>query len=427
MRLPFTNPRPPWQAAYRKGNNHKRPAEQGSFLFCFFLLNVVVIMVYPPLRDVGAAHPGHLINADFSKSAPTIIALNPLISSSSIQAFVTLTCMKEWLLNKLHITRKPVVKVYNGYGDADTLLIFGHVLRQSPLPKTKFKKNIWSNAFSLLRMFLVKPFRGVKVMVNWQGDIHETTTDEDGFFKFEWKPERCPDAGWHKVLVTMEDDEGNTVSGEGKALVPHAAQYAFVSDIDDTFLISHSASLRKRLYLLLTKNARTRRPFEGVVKHYQLLARSGAYAGTPNPFFYISASEWNLYDYIREFKTVHNMPEGVYLLSRLKLWHKILQTGQGKHTGKFMRIARVMKEFPHQRFVLLGDDTQRDPEIYTKIVEGFGGQVACVYLRNVSKKKRPEVEHFLRELKRMGKEVCYFKHSREAIEHSKKIGLIGNM
>lgn len=120
------------------------------------------------------------------------------------------------------------------------------------------------------------------------------------------------------------------------------------------------------------------------------------------------------------------MPKGVYLLSQLKAWNNILQTGQTKHTGKFMRIARVMKEFPNQKFVLLGDDTQRDPEIYTKLVEGFSNQIVCVYLRNVHQKKRPEVEHFLREIERMGKEICYFEHSEEAIKHSIKIGLISN-
>lgn len=197
--------------------------------------------------------------------------------------------MKEWLLHKLHITRKPVVKVYNGYCDADMVLVFGHILRQSPLPKTKFKKNIWSNTLSLIRMFLIKPFRNKKVSITWQENIYETTSDKDGFFKLEWKPKALPTAGWHNVQVNIKHD-GDLIFGEGKVLVPYATQYAFVSDIDDTFLISHSTNLRKRLYLLLTKNARTRRPFEGVVRHYQLLATSNTSVDAPNPFFMFLAA-----------------------------------------------------------------------------------------------------------------------------------------
>lgn len=332
--------------------------------------------------------------------------------------------LKEWIFNKLYITRKPTVSVYNGYGDADTLLVFGHVLRQSPLPRRKFKKNFWSNSMALLRLFMVEPFRGVTVQMEWCGQIMKTETDADGFFKFEWKSPEEPAAGWHPVMVQIAGGRYQGTIGYGKVFVPYATQYAFISDIDDTFLISHSSNLRKRLYVLFTKNARTRRPFEGVVRHYQLLAHANTTPEYPNPFFYVSSSEWNLYDYILEFKRSYGLPEGVYLLSQMKRWYELTQTGQTKHSGKFFRIVRVLKEFPHQKFILLGDDTQQDPEIYAKIVSGFPDRILCVYLRHVGKHKKPETEHYAREIRSHGVEVCYFKKSEEAIEHSKKIGLI---
>jgi len=334
------------------------------------------------------------------------------------------TKLKEWLFNKLHITRKPVVKVYNGYGDEDMLLVYGHVLRQSPLPKKKFKKNFWSNSMSLLRLFMTEPYRNVKVRMEWSGVILEAETDDDGFFKFEWKSPREPEPGWHDIKVEIANTKHAGVIGEGKVLVPYTTQFAFISDIDDTFLISHSSDLRKRLYVLFTKNARTRKPFEGVVRHYQLLAHANTTPENPNPFFYVSSSEWNLYDYILEFKRSYGMPEGVYLLSQMKSWYELAKTGQTKHGGKFVRIVRVLKEFPHQKFILLGDDTQQDPEIYAKVVEGFRDQILCVYLRNVHKTKKPETEDYTREIRRLGVAVCYFKKSEEAIAHSQQIGLI---
>lgn len=333
--------------------------------------------------------------------------------------------IKEWLFNRLYITRKPVVRVYNGYGDEDLLLVYGHLLRQSPLPKRKFKKNFWSNSMSLLRLFMIEPYKNVKLQMQW-GDIRlETQTDDDGFFKFEWKSPQVPNAGWYPIKVEMTSTKYAGIAGHGKVFVPYSTQYAFISDIDDTFLISHSANLRKRLYVLFTKNARTRRPFEGVVRHYQLLAHANTTPESPNPFFYVSSSEWNLYDYILEFKRSYGLPEGVYLLNQMKHWYELANTGQQtKHNGKFIRIARVLKEFPHQKFILLGDDTQQDPEIYARIVDGFKDRILCVYLRHVGKWKKPETEHYAREIKSRGVEVCYFKKSEEAIEHSKKIGLI---
>jgi phosphatidate phosphatase APP1 len=55
-----------------------------------------------------------------------------------------------------------------------------------------------------------------------------------------------------------------------------------------------------------------------VVNHYQLLATSGQITNNSNPFFYVSGSEWNLYDFIVEFFRINNLPKGVFLLNQLK-------------------------------------------------------------------------------------------------------------
>lgn len=329
------------------------------------------------------------------------------------------------LLKLLHINLDPVVKVYHGYGDEDLMIVYGHVFRQSPMPKSSYKKNIWSNTMSLMRLFMAIPLPHAKVRLNWGTQTIEAVTDTDGFFRLEWKSETITEKGWHLIRVELVDeDEENEIFGEGKILIPYATQYAYVSDIDDTFLVSHSSKMEKRLYLLFTKNARTRKPFEGVVHHYQLLAQSGASPGAANPFFFVSCSEWNLYEYIKEFCRNYELPEGVYLLNQLKQLHELFKTGQSKHSGKFMRIARLLKEFPHRKFVLLGDDTQHDPDIYTRLVELFSNQIVCVYWRHIRRSRKAYVEELMQKIKSHGVEVCYFKHSAEAIAHSKTIGLI---
>jgi len=316
------------------------------------------------------------------------------------------------------------VKVYHGYGDEDALLLYGHVFSKAPMPRRRYRKNFFSNTIALIRMFTPHPAAGIPVWLQWGGQVIETITDENGFFKLEWKAAQPLQPGWHVVTVWAKTPAGEMVTGEGKILIPHHTQYAYVSDIDDTFLVSHSSKMRKRLAVLFTKNARTRKPFEGVVNHYRLLAQSHVKQDVENPFFYVSSSEWNLYEYIKEFCRSYQLPEGVYLLSPLKQWYELLKTGQGKHEGKFMRIARLLVEFPHRQFVLLGDDTQKDPEIYAKIVSTFPGRIRAVYWRHIRKKSKPEVERLAGEIRAQGVDVCYFLHSAEAIEHSVRIGLI---
>lgn len=329
-----------------------------------------------------------------------------------------------WLFDKFHITEKPIVKVYHGYGDEDMMLVYGHVFKQSPLPRVNYRKNFFVNSFSLVNLFMTKPYADVSVALEWGDQVIEAKTDQDGFFKLEWKSELPMDRGWHLITIDAVTPKGEKLSGDGKILIPYQTQYAFISDIDDTFLISHSSNLRKRLYVLLTKNARTRKPFDGVVQHYQLLSTSNTDPDTPHPFFFVSSSEWNLYDYIKEFCRNNGLPEGVFLLNKLKQMHEFLNTGQGKHSGKFFRIVRLMKEFPHQKFVLLGDDTQDDPIIYTAVVESFPNQIIAVYWRHVRKSRRQLVEELADRISKQGVQVCYFSKSSEAIEHSRKVGLI---
>lgn len=337
------------------------------------------------------------------------------------------TLFKKAILNWLQLTNEPVVKVYHGYGDVTQLVVYGHVLKLSPLPRKKYTSNWLTNTFSLLRLFMVRPYANAKVRMRWNNQTLETQSAADGFFHFEWKPEQTLSTGWHPVFVNYVhplNDEIILATGEGSIFIPHICQYACISDIDDTFLISHSTNFRKRLFVLLTENAQSRKPFEGVVRHYQLLSKAGAGGEELNPFFYVSSSEWNLYDYIKEFSRKNELPEGIYLLNELKRLSQVLKSGQGKHATKFFRIARIIETFPLQKYILLGDDSQEDPAIYASVVEHFPQKIYAVYLRRVNFSNEPAVRELISRIQDAGVACCYFKHSSEAVEHSQKIGLI---
>lgn len=333
------------------------------------------------------------------------------------------------LLYALRLTDRPIVKLYNGYGNKTHCFLYGHVLSFGPLPRKNFRNNFLINALALLRLFMVKPRAGETLQFIWEGKIYETVSGDDGFFKFEWQPSQMLNAGFHNVEVSLVMGENSAVIASGKSLliIPHYNQFAFISDIDDTFLISHSSNLRKRLFILLTKNARSRKSFEGVINHYQLLSLGGAPENTTNPFFYVSSSEWNLYDYIRDFSINQKMPEGVYLLNQLKKFKQVFKTGQNNHATKFMRIARILIAYPEQKFILLGDDSQEDPFIYATVTEDFKGQIFCIYIRKTGKVPKPLVEKKLAEMEENGVPCCYFTHSAEAVIHSKSIGLINTI
>lgn len=339
--------------------------------------------------------------------------------------------IKHHFLTWLHLTDQPLVKVYRGFGNETMLTVHGTVFRQSALPRKKYRPTVWVNLLGLIRLFLVRPYPQVRVRVYAGGQTVETKTDLDGYFRVEVPLTQSLPPGWHVVQAQCISPAGmpETIlaDGEGDVLVPHASSFACISDIDDTFLVSHSAVLMKRLTVLITRNAHTRQPFEGVVSHYQLLAKANNKAETTNPFFYVSSSEWNLYGYILEFSKKNGLPDGVYLLSPLKQFSELLKTGQGKHMTKFMRIVRILEAYPNQNFILLGDDTQEDPTIYASVVEHFPSRIRCVYIRQVHHKNQPKTREILSRIEAMGVPYCYFAHSAEARQHSVESGLVASI
>lgn len=328
-------------------------------------------------------------------------------------------------MSTLSTYQHPLVKVYHGYGHKHNLVLYGHVYQHKFPDRRKYTNNILSNIIHLLRLFFVKPVGGVPVQLEWGNQQIESKTETDGFFKFEWESREDVPAGWHPVKVHLLGDAKQKIkTGDGQIFVPHKTQYAFISDIDDTVMVSHSASVFKRLRVLFANNPHTRKAFADVVRHYKLLAEAHTEPGVPNPFFYVSSSEWNLYDDLAEFFRHNDLPGGAFLLSQLKRWYQLIKTGKTKHEGKLIRVFRILSAFPQQRFILLGDNSQADPLVYRTICERHPEKIYAVYIRNIDGEKRAAAGEMLAAIEKQGIHTCLFNNNEEAIRHSEKIGLL---
>jgi phosphatidate phosphatase APP1 len=317
------------------------------------------------------------------------------------------------------------VKVYHGYGHKHNLVVYGHVFKWKAKTRQVYSNNFFVNIIHLLKLFFIKPYAFVEVRLQFFDQTIYNKTEADGFFKFEWKSVQDVPAGWHNVRVEALDDHSNILSaGEGKIYVPHITQFAFVSDVDDTVMVSHSATIGRRLRELFIKNPHTRKTFPLAASHYQQLALAHTSNDQPNPFFYVSSSEWNLYDYLIETFSYNKLPDGAVLLNTLKRWKDLIKTGKTGHEGKLLRVMRILDAFPNQRFIFFGDNTQQDPEIYAAIVAKYPTNIEAVYIRNIRPEKEEETRLLLEEIEAQGVKNCLFKDSDEAIKHSKSIGLI---
>ena len=320
---------------------------------------------------------------------------------------------------------KPVLKLYRGYANEQELIVMGHVFKPTTKEDYDFQKRKFQNAKSVIRMFRIKTKPNADVYLNINGRTIHTRALDDGYFKFCIPLLKEAGYGWQDYQVSTPFGKHEVVE-KGSFIRPHEGDLGFISDIDDTFLISHTRNALKKLFILLFRNVNDRKIFDDVVPHYQALSRSGRNTkGEHNAFFYVSSSEWNLYRFIVQFTELHELLRAVLLLKDIKTsLMDFFITGRGDHNHKFEKIKHILEFYPNLSYTLLGDDSQDDPYLYESICKIFPVNVKAVYIRQTGKQKKPKSVAAMKNLEELGVQVCYFSNSSEAIAHSKKIGLI---
>lgn len=317
------------------------------------------------------------------------------------------------------------LKLYRGYVNDQELIVFGHVFRSWAPDKYRLDQRGYKHARSVLKMFTINPIDNIQVTLHFQDMKIHTRTLEDGYFRFTIPYKDFLKSGWHKFAVSCEID-GRGIIEQGELLKPFKSKLGVISDIDDTFLISHTSNFFKKLYVILTQNLDNRKIFDDVVPHYQALSRAGQEDDIGfNSFFYVSSSEWNLYEFILQLTRKHELPKAIIKLKKIKTGlGDFLFTGRGGHDHKFHKIKDIISFYPDLEYVLLGDDSQQDPYLYQRISKIFPLNIIAVYIRQTGKQEKPKVAAVLANLEEMQVATCYFQNSQKAIEHSREIGIV---
>lgn len=195
-----------------------------------------------------------------------------------------------------------------------------------------------------------------------------------------------PDAGdppaagmpprWIAVRAVMRDTDKRSFTGVIQLVEPEGV--SVVSDIDDTIKISNVIDRRE-----LARNTFAR-PFVAVAGMADLYA-AWAKAAPGIAFHYVSASPWQLYPPLEQFRQASGFPPGSFHLRELSLKRPngfIAPDATRAH--KFAEIEALIQRFPQRRFVLVGDSGEQDPEIYGEIARRYPKNVERILIRNVT-------------------------------------------
>lgn len=154
--------------------------------------------------------------------------------------------------------------------------------------------------------------------------------------------------------------------------------WAVISDIDDTIKKTMTSS---PLGILQTTFVEEPEPIAGMPELYKHIKTA---LDTP-PFWYLSASPYNLYPFLRNFREAH-YPPGTMILreaSWMNLAGFLTSLTQGTEAYKVSRIDKVHASFPQRKFLLIGDSTQSDPEAYGDAYRKYKAWVGAIFIRKV--------------------------------------------
>ncbi len=334
---------------------------------------------------------------------------------------------KVFLKQKAGWLGTPKILPYRGFGNHMEVFIQGMVIEDKGLAKPEDRHRVWHNILAMIKRFSSDEIPGVKIKAEFYGLSQISETDENGFFSFHFNIKEISDKltqkHWHSINMILMDEiieDQPEISAKGEIRIVSTDEgRIIVSDIDDTVLISHSTQTFRKLKLMLFKNALTRLPFKGVSAFYRALER-GKDQKAFYPFFYVSSSEWNLYDLLENFFDHNTLPKGVFMLRKLE--HSILKfwkSGQGNHEHKYEKIKSLLEFFENQTFILIGDSGQKDPEIYNRLAHDFPGRIESIYIRKIgSKAFFKDIEQITSKLEKVETHYLQVEDTKDAAGHA---------
>ncbi|MFW5793630.1 MAG: phosphatase domain-containing protein [Bacteroidota bacterium] len=316
------------------------------------------------------------------------------------------------------------VEALYAFGNENKILFKGRVVESYKQSRPSANKTYFQNILAALRRYAGSSAPDVKVDVSFRNKTKSLVSDAEGIIScsFDYKMNNEKN---EKITFRLRAENG--IKPEKKEDTIDVFIYksnhpmGVISDIDDTVLISHATRAGKKFWLSISKNAYTRRPFPGVSRFYKSLSDNGK-----NPLFYVSSSDWNLFDMIKDFLNYREIPSGTLLLKDLHVnLRNIWKSGGGNHQHKLEKIELLMELYPGMNFVLIGDSGQHDPELYAEIMKDYPGRIIAVYIREV--KPVNQIRKKLLKAKiedPKSPNILFVKQTKQAIEHAQNHNII---
>lgn len=262
---------------------------------------------------------------------------------------------------------------YTGYGNLGMVRVLARVVLapgRSPmdlLPEDSLARRGWRN-------FVILPSVRARGTMTIGDQVIPVVADPGGYIDVSVVAHGLT-PGWNTVTIRTTSSDPTDCD---VMVIGDDATFGIVSDIDDTII---STSLPRPLIaawnsLILAENART--PVPGMAAMYtELLSRHPG-----SPVVYVSTGAWNTQAFLHRFLKRHGFPDGPLLLTD---WGPT-NTGwfRSGRAHKAQSLRHLASDFPHVRWLLIGDDGQHDPTVYGQFALEHPDVVRGIVIRELN-------------------------------------------
>ena len=220
------------------------------------------------------------------------------------------------------------------------------------------------------------PYLPVTIRV---GDVSVRTRADQGGYVDVVVRDHGLGPGWHEVEIDAAG--AGTVTTRVHVVGP-GHRLGIVCDIDDTAMVTEVPRILIAAWNFLFKEAANREAVPGMA---QLLARIEA-THPDTPLIFLSTGPWNTVPTLRSFFAHNGFPKAPKLMTD---WGPSA-TGWFRSGIEHKRteLRRLMIDLPDVTWLLIGDDGQHDPLIYSEAVREHSDRVAAVAIRRLSQKEQ---------------------------------------
>jgi phosphatidate phosphatase APP1 len=274
------------------------------------------------------------------------------------------------------------IVAHTGYGSQDFARVLGRVLltrRAEPseradagasnaeLRSAEDERRGW-------RAFITAPAMNVPVTISVGAKTVHTRSDRSGYIDTKVKGHGL-EPGWHELTISAVDAEDVVAT---VMIVGDDQTFGLISDIDDTVISTSLPRPMIAAWNTFVKSENARHVVPGMATMYRELLERHPGA----PMVYVSTGAWNTAPTLTRFLRRHGYPPGPLLLTD---WGPT-NTGwfRSGQEHKQACLHRLANEFPHIRWVLVGDDGQHDPKIYGDFAEQRPRTVAAIAIRELT-------------------------------------------